>query len=90
MDDLKIYTKHREEMDRCKDLVTTFSNDIQMDFGLEKCAQLHNKNGIVDNSPFISDIPSLDLEDSYKYFGIIESSDILHEEIKVKVSKEFT
>ena len=77
-------------MNRCKDSVTTFSNDIRMDFRSEKCAQLHNKNGIVDNSPFISDIPSLDLEDSYKYFGIIESSDILHEEIKVKISKEFT
>ena len=60
-----------------------------MSFGIEKCAVLHIEKGKVTNSPLISDIPTLAIEDSYKYLGIVEASDILHDEVKTKTTKEF-
>jgi len=41
-----------------------------------------------DLKALLSDIPSLDIEDAYKYLGISEASDILHTEIKTKATKE--
>ena len=89
MDDLKVYTKNREEMLRCIDLIKKFSDDIKMDFGIEKCAVLHIEKGKINHSPFESEIPALGPEESYKYLGIAESSDILHDEMKKKAKSEY-
>ena len=37
----------------------------------------------------MSDIPSLDVEDSYKYSGVWKGSNILHKQMKEKTQKEF-
>jgi len=42
-----------------------------------------------DLNAFLADTPSLGIEDACKYLGISEASDILHTEIKTKVTKEF-
>ena len=70
MDDLKIYAKNREEMKRCIELVEVFSKDIKMDFGVDKCAVIHIKNGTPSNVPFLSDIPTLQPYNLYKFLGI--------------------
>ena len=45
MDDLKLIAKSDEELQKQIQTVKTFSNDIHMDFGLEKCAEITFKKG---------------------------------------------
>ena len=45
MDDLKLISKSEEELQKQIQTVTTFSNDINMEFGLEKCAKITFKRG---------------------------------------------
>jgi hypothetical protein len=43
MDDLKLIGKNEEEMRSKIRIVKTFSNDVNMEFGLEKCAKISVK-----------------------------------------------
>jgi hypothetical protein len=45
MDDLKLIAKYKEELQRQIQAVKTFSDDIHMKFGLEKCAKVTFKTG---------------------------------------------
>ena len=45
MDDLKLYGKNQDEVDALLGLVQEYSNDIGMEFGMDKCAVLGIKNG---------------------------------------------
>ena len=76
-------------MERCKTVIQEFSNDITMEFGLDKCAVIHMKKGEVVNSPLIRDIPSLSGDDNYKYLGIIQADSILHNKVKENTKKEY-
>ena len=40
MDDLKLYGKDKEEVEKLVEVVHVFSRDIGMEFGLDKCAVL--------------------------------------------------
>ena len=55
--DLKIYAKDYVQMERCKAMIQEFSNDITMEFGLEKCAVIHMRKGEVFDSPIVDSIP---------------------------------
>ena len=45
MDDLKLTAKPEEEFQKQIHTVKTFSDDIHMEFGLEKCAKVTFKRG---------------------------------------------
>ena len=45
MDDLKLYGRNPDQLDGLLHTVRTFSDDIRMKFGLEKCAVAHFING---------------------------------------------
>ena len=45
MDDLKLIAKSEEEIQKQILTVKTFSDDILMEFGLEKCAKITFKRG---------------------------------------------
>ena len=45
MDDLKSYAKNDDDLEALVNLVKTYSRDIGMEFGLEKCAVVHMKQG---------------------------------------------
>ena len=47
MDDLKIYSKNDKEQVRLLRIVKQFSDDINMTFGLDKCAKATFKKGKV-------------------------------------------
>jgi hypothetical protein len=47
MDDLKLTGRNEEELRNKIKIVKTFSDYIKMKFGLEKCARISLKNGIV-------------------------------------------
>ena len=45
MDDLKLHGRNSDQLDGLLHTVHTFSDDIQMKFGLDKCAVVHFVNG---------------------------------------------
>ena len=45
MDDLQLYGRNSDQLDGLLHTVRTFSDDIQMKFGLDKCAVAHFVNG---------------------------------------------
>ena len=94
MDDLKLYAKTSAELESLLNTVRIFSNDISMEFGLEKCATLTMNRGKLSQTdgielPQVGTMKGLGLEDSYKYLGILEADDIKHAQIKKKTSAEY-
>ena len=74
--------------------VCVFSEDIRMDFGIEKCAKLVIEKGKIVKSvgielPDGKVIKSLQEGESYKYLGILEADKFLEEKIMLNVSKEY-
>ena len=63
-----------------------------MEFGIEKCDMLVMEKGkivksVVIELPDCKVIKSLQLGESYKYWGILEADKILEEKMKLNVSK---
>ena len=67
--------------------VRVFSEDIGMEFGIEKCAMLVTENGKTVKS--VGMIKSLQEGESFKYLGILEADKFLEEKMKLNVSKEY-
>ena len=94
MDDLKLYSRSEKGLDSLVQTVRVFSEDIGMEFGIEKCAMLVIERGKIVKSvgielPDHRIIRSLQEGESYKYLGILEADKFLEEEMKLKVSKEY-
>ena len=94
MDDIKIFAKNEKELETLVQTIRIYSQDIGMEFGIEKCAMLVIKrgerklmNGI--QLPNQDTIKSLDENESYKYLGILEADNIKQAEMKGKVKKEY-
>ena len=94
MDDLKLYAEDEKGLDILLGIVHTFSKDIGMDFGLDKCAICVIKKGKKIKSPdkeisegkFIHDLES---DATYKYLGIEENAKIEHKSLRLKAKKEY-
>ena len=74
MDDLKLITKSEEEIQQQIQTVKIFSDDIHMEFGLEKCAKIMFKRGKLTNSQNLvidtnREIQELEQGKTYKYLG---------------------
>ena len=74
--------------------VRVFSEDIGMEFDIEKCAILVMDKGKIVKSvgielPDGKVIKSLQEGESYKYLGILEADKFLEEKMKLSVSKEY-
>ena len=74
--------------------VQIFSEDIVMEFGIEKCAMLVIEKGKIVKSvgielPDGKVIKSLQEGESYKYLEILEADKFLEENMKLNVSKEY-
>ena len=81
-------------MDSLVQTVRVFSEDIGMEFGIEKCATLLMEKGKTVKSvgielPGGKVIKSLQERESYKYLGILEADKFLEGKIKFNVSKEY-
>ena len=77
VDNLKLYASDINTVKRQLEIVTTFSKDIGMKFGEEKCAFLQIEKGIIKKSSPLN-INHLTIQpvadgDSYKYLGIDEN-----------------
>ena len=82
VDDLKLYAQNIEKMIKILEIVTTFSHDVEMSFGVSKCAYQCVERGKqkLQNQPL--EIKSLIIQeieegDQYKYLGMDESVGII-------------
>ena len=93
MDDLKLYAKRKEDLEKLLDVVRVFSRDIRMEFGLDKCAMLEIRAGVkvacegID-LPDEQRIKEVD-ENGYKYLGVLEGASIKTKEMKELIRKEY-
>ena len=93
MADLNLHSQSKKGLDSLVQTVRVFSEDIGMEFDVEKCAKLVMEKGKIVKSvgiefPDGKVIKSLQERDSYKYLGILEADKSL-EERKLNVSKEY-
>ena len=81
MDDLKLYSQSQKRLDSLVQTVRIFSEDIGMEFGIQKCAMLVMEKGKIAKSVHeLADgkvIKSLQEGESYKYLGILEADKFL-------------
>ena len=91
MYDLKLYENSEKEAEKLTNTVRNFSKDISMEFGISKCSHVTTKAG-KRVSVGGMEIPSgeeLEPDKGYKYLGILEAEDIMHNEMKDKIKKEY-
>ena len=93
MDNLKLFGRTEKELEGLIELVSVYSRDIGMEFGLDKCAVLVIKSGTKVRTDGIV-LPNGDLmrevdETGYKYLGVLEGADINVKVMKEKVRKEY-
>ena len=93
MDDLKLFAKNDQQLQGLINIVKQFSDDIRMEFGLNKCAKatffrgtlMKAKNITLDTTTIIKD---LEPEESYKYLRVTEGDGIQHSSTREKIRKE--
>ena len=78
IDDLKLYSRSEKGLDSLIQTVRVFSEDIGMEFVIEKCIMLVMEKGKIVKSvgielPDCKVIKSLQDGESYKYLGILEA-----------------
>ena len=94
IDDLKLYSRSEKGLDSLAQTVRVFSEDIGMEFGIEKCAMLVMGKGKIVKSvgielPNGKVIKSLQECQSYQYLAILQAGRFLEEKMKLNISKEY-
>ena len=90
MDDMNLYAKNEQYIDSLIHLTQAFSSDIGMIFGMAKCGRLIVNRGKVKSTCGIS-LPQGqidDVDESYKYLGILQSFGNNDEEVRCKATYE--
>ena len=94
MDDIKLFAKNEKERETLIRAVRIYSQDIGMEFGIEKCAMLvtkSDKRHLTDGMELLNQdkIRTLAENETYKYLGILEDDTIKQVEMKDKIQKEY-
>lgn len=94
MDDLKLYASGPEQLQGQLELVSAFSKAIHMEFGIDKCAFIHCKKGVIQDSEEItltdqSRFSPLAEGSTYKYLGIEQALKTDGSSMKKKVENAF-
>ena len=89
MDDIKLFAKNEKELETLIHEVRIYSQDIGMEFGIEKCAMLVMKNGkrhLTDGMNVSNQDKNRTLgeKEKYKYLVILEVEKIKQVEMKEK------
>ena len=86
MDDLKLYSKDRNQLDSLVNTVRVYSEDIRMEFGIEKCAVFEMREGRSVDSVGIElpggEVMKVVEEEGYKYLGILQLDAVLNKKMK--------
>ena len=97
MDDLKLYGRNSDQLDGLLHTVRTFSDDIQMKFGLDKCAVAHfvngrlsgHNSGVTVHVGKTDTINCLDPGQVYRYLDVDESNGIQHSMMRERLRREY-
>ena len=94
MDDIKLFAKNEKELEILIQTVWIYSQEIGMEFGIEKCAMLVMKSGkwhMTDGMelPNQDKIRTLSENENYKYLGILETDTIKQGQMKDEIKKEY-
>lgn len=93
MDDIKIYSSTPEHLKQLLKITETFSRDIQMGFGLEKCRVQNINQGKrkIDNYSLQNEqvIESMQEGDTYKYLGMCQSRVMEEKQVKEGLLKTY-
>ena len=94
IDDIKLFAKNEKELENFIHTIRIYSQDIGMEFGIEKCAMLVMKSGkrhMTDGMelPNHDKIRTLGENETYKYLGILEADTIKRVEMKDKIRKDY-
>ena len=94
MDDIKLFAKNEKGLETFIHAVRIYSQDIGMEFGIEKCAMLVMKSGkrhMTDGMdlPNHDRIRTLEENETYKYLGILEADTIKQVKMKDTIRKEY-
>ena len=92
MDDIKLFAKNEKELETLIHAVRIYSQDIGMEFGIEKCVMLVMKSGkqhLTDRMelPNQDKVRTLREKETYKYLGIMGNDTIKQVEMKDKIQK---
>ena len=94
MNGINLFAKYDKELEKLIHTVRIYSQDIRMEFDIEKCTMLimksakrHLTDGI--ELPNQDKIRSLAENKTYKYLGILEADTIKQVEMKNKIQKEY-
>ena len=90
--DLKLHSKSEKSLDSPIQPVRIFSEDIRMQFGINKCAMLLMKKGKIvspDGVKLTNDkvIKLLEEGESYSYLAVLEADEMMVNEMMNKVKK---
>ena len=93
MDDLKVYARDDKEFEGIFSTVKQFSDDIDMEFGLDKCTKAKFRKGNLTCKVAVelgkdTAIHKLDQNEPYKYLGIDEGNIIQHNNMEERIRKE--
>jgi hypothetical protein len=94
MDDLKLIAKSEEEIQKQIQTVKTFSDDIHMEFGIEKCAKItfkrgkltHSQNLVIDINRVIQE---LEQGKTCQHVWIKEGEGKEHQQLKERLKQEY-
>ena len=94
VDDLKLYGTNDNQLTGLINTVKNVSDDIKMEFGLDKCAKVSFKRGkkvSAEGIPLNDNqvIQDLDQAETYNYLGMEEGEGVQHQRMKVKIRKEY-
>lgn len=93
MDDIKLFGSSLQEIHTLADITQTYSTDIQMEFGIDKCKLLSvNKGKIEQNTYELTDgqhIDPVDQKSGYKYLGYFQTRQIHYKQTKLTIEQKF-
>lgn len=96
MDDVKLYATNRQKLTQLLEIVRMFSEDIKMQFGLDKCRILDLKDDgtpNIDNPEewnTVNDIREMEPSETYRYLGIEQNRRTEHQVMKDEIVNKFT
>lgn len=95
MDDIKLYARNAEDLETLLRSTQTYSKDISMEFGIDKCRTAVTGSAVrgAEASAFTCEsgdiILGMEEEETYKYLGFLQSRKLEHKQIKDRLTKQF-
>jgi len=92
MDDIKLYAATNNQLHGLLQLTQTFSRDIKMSFGIEKCKTSSTAKRKLEMRSFTTDnddtMEAMNEDDTYKYLGHMQTKQMKHTQMTQKLGEE--